>query len=103
MPMHIFERLKIGYPLMILCSKCCLFIQTFSKSSCILFFTFTVLESSVYSNSQNIIRLYTFLVQITTFGFEYVLYLRFLKLPRTNLEIESMILVFCYCAFSGFF
>ena len=67
-PWEILRLSKIRYPLMIW-SPISSFLRILSTSFCMLFWIYTTLESSVYCNAQNIIHLYTLLVQITEFKF----------------------------------
>ena len=66
---------QIGYTWVMLRSKSCSFLCIFSKNCCTLFCVCTVLESSVYCNTLNIVNFYVFihfhacLVQINAFGF----------------------------------
>ena len=57
------------YTIIMKCYKFCSFLRSFSKSCCTLLFVHTVLESSVYFNSQNIIHFYALLVKINLFCF----------------------------------
>ena len=52
-----------------LCYKFHPFLRIFTTSCLILFHTLTVLEGSIYYNTQNFIHFQTFLLQITAFGF----------------------------------